>query len=132
MFLDQRGLRALADWMIEAVRNPIIERLDRIMGTLVTVDSDVLAALATLAQTVDTEVGQLIAQGKIAPGDVSGIQTALDDANTQLSTAVAAGQATSTTDPSAPADGSTTPPADGSTDTGDGTTPPVDPNAPTS
>lgn len=134
MFLDQRGLRALAGWMIEAVRNPIIERLDRIMVN-VTIDSDALASLTTLAQTVDTEVKALIQAGTLAPGDVSGITAALNDANTALTAASTAtgtppvtvgdgstdpgtGASTGTTgDPAAPADPTTT----------DGTGTPVDP-----
>lgn len=102
------------------------------MGALVTVDSDVLSALTGLAQTVDTEVGQLIAQGKLAPGDVSGLQAALDDAKSQVDAAVAAGTATSPTDPTAPAGaGDTTPPADTGTDTPPADTgTPVDPSAP--
>lgn len=114
------------------------------MGTLVTVDSDVLGALTTLSQTVDSEIGTLVEQGKLAPADVSGIQTALTDAKSQLDAAVSSGTATSPTDPTTPptstdptsttppadtstappADTSTTPPADTSTDA------PVDPNAP--
>lgn len=100
------------------------------MGALVTVDSDVLSALTGLAQTVDTEVGQLIAQGKLAPGDVSGLQAALDDAKSQVDAAVAAGTATSPTDPTAPAGaGDTTPPADTGTDTPPAVEP-SDPSAP--
>lgn len=118
-------------WLVaEAVTKHIDKRMDQIMGALVTVDSDVLSALTGLAQTVDTEVGQLIAQGKLAPGDVSGLQAALDDAKSQVDAAVAAGTATSPTDPTAPAGaGDTTPPADTGTDTPPAVEP-SDPSAP--
>lgn len=106
-------------WLVsEAVINHVDKRLDEIM-TLVSVDSDVLVSLTSLAQTVDSEVKALLGNPNlnIQPADVSGIQSALSDANDALSTAAsAAGQpapAPVGTDPTA---GSTdTPPADGGT-----------------
>lgn len=109
--------------MGEAVTQPLLRKLDQIMGALVTVDSDVLSALTTLSQTVDTEITAALQAGKLQPGDVSGIQAALSDSKTQLDAAVAAGTATSPTDPSTPADGGT-----GDTGTTDGTGAPVDPS----
>lgn len=126
-FIRHPDLAAVVWLVAEAVTKHIDKRMDQIMGALVTVDSDVLSALTGLAQTVDTEVGQLIQQGKLAPGDVSGLQAALDDAKSQVDAAVAAGTATSPTDPSAPAGaGDTTPP----TDTGTDTPPAVEPSDP--
>lgn len=113
-FIGHRLLRETVWYLAEAILPPIIERLDNIMGTLVSVDSDVVAALTTLSQAVDTEIAAALEAGKLQPADVTGIQQALGDAKTQLDAAVAAGTATSTTDPTAPADPST----------------PVDPNAP--
>lgn len=132
-FIDNHQLRKAVWLMAEAIAVPILDRLDQIMGALVTVDSDVLGALSSLAQTVDTEVGQLIEQGKIAPGDVTALQAALADAKSQLDTAVASGTATSPTDPSTPGDpaAGTIPSGDGGTGgTDTGTDTPADPAAP--
>lgn len=120
-FIDSRLLRETVWAIAEAVLPPIIERLERIM-TLVSIDSDVLASLTTLAQTVDSEVKSLIAAGTLAPGDASGIQTALADANSALSAAANPAPVDTSTPPA----DTSTPPADDSTDTGT----PVDPSAP--
>lgn len=109
-------------WLVsEAVINHTDKRLDQLM-TLVSIDSDVLASLTTLAQTVDSEVKSLIAAGTLAPGDASGIQTALSDANSALSAAANPAPVDTSTPPA----DTSTPPADDSTDTGT----PVDPSAP--
>lgn len=96
---------------------------------LVSVDDSVLASLTTLAQTVDSEVKSLIAAGTLQPGDVSGIQAALNDSNSALQ---AAASASSQPAPAPVGDGSTdtgTPPP---ADSGDGSssTPPTDSGAP--
>lgn len=64
----------------------IERKLENIMA-LVTVDDAVLSQLTTLAETVDTEVKTLIETGKVQPGDVSGIQAALSDADDALQAA---------------------------------------------
>lgn len=130
MFLDQRGLRALADWMIEAVRNPIIRKLDAIMA-LVSIDDTVLQGFATSIASVDsslqaiaTEVTALVTAGTLSPDDaaVAAIQGSLADIGTQLGSintaltpAAPAPVTSDPTDPSAPVD---------PTDPTDGTTPP--------
>lgn len=115
MFLDQRGLRALADWMIEAVRNPIIHRLDQIMG-LVSIDDTILQGFATSIgsvdtslQTIATQVAALVTAGTLAPDDaaVQSIQSSLTDAATQITaitTSLTPPVTAPVTDPSAPVD----------------------------
>lgn len=126
MFLDQRGLRALADWMIEAVRNPIVYRLDRIMS-LVSIDDTVLQGIATSVgsvdtnlQTIATQVQALVAAGTLAPDDaaVQAIQGSLTDIGTQLgtiNTALSPAVPVTPVTPVAPVDptdgGTTTPPS---------------------
>lgn len=124
-FIDNRQLRTAVWLMGESIAKPLLRKMDEIMGALVTVDSDVLSALTTLSQAVDTEIQAALDAGKLQAGDVTGIQSALADAKTKLDTAVSAGTATSPTDPTAPADGGTAAPADPTTTDGTGT--PVDP-----
>lgn len=133
MFLDQRGLRALADWMIEAIRKPIIERLDSLMG-LVSIDDTVLQGIAATLSGVDTnlvtittQVQTLITAGTLSPDDaaVQSIQGSLSDIGTQLGTLNTA------LTPAAPA--GPTSPTDPTGSTGaTGPAAPVDPTDPSS
>jgi hypothetical protein len=140
-FIDNRQLRSAVWLIVEAIRTPIIERLDRIMS-LVTVDSDALAAVGPAIAALETEFENFVAALPTPPpaGSLDSVNAALTDFKSKLDAA------TTPATPAAPADpgtgASTGTAGDGSTTTVDpstGTTavdpntgqPVVDPNAPT-
>jgi hypothetical protein len=124
-FIDNRQLR-MAVWLItEAVTRPIIERLDQLM-TLVTVDSDALAAVGTAVNSLETEFEAFVAANPAIPaGSLDGINASLADFKTKLdaaSTPVTGGGPTGGSTGATGATGATAAPGDPTSGTG---TPPA-------